>query len=133
MPNLPNLRTLPEWPDWPEWFGGERLRVEEFVEDDTLVVRVEIPGVDASEDIDIEVDRGRLRISATREQREETKDDTSFRSEFRYGSFSRTIDLPPGTDPDEVSATYDDGILEVRVPYSEPASERTRVAITPRT
>lgn len=116
------------WPDWPGM--GDQLRVEEFVEDDSLVIRVEIPGVNADEDIEVEVDRGRLRIRAQREQREETKDDTSFRSEFHYGSFQRTIELPPGTDADDVTASYDDGILEVRAPHGGAAAERTRIDIT---
>ena len=128
-------RWVDRWPAMfsgrmPEFWSGDQLRVEEFVEDDTLVVRTEIPGVNPDDDIEIDVDRGRLRITARREEREEVKDDTSYRSEFHYGSFSRSVELPPGTDPGEITATYDDGILEVRAPYAAGGGERRRVAVT---
>lgn len=131
------LALFDRWVDrWPNMFGGhmpdlwgESLRVEEFVDDDTLVIRSEIPGVNPDDDIEIDVDRGRLSIKARREQKTETKDDRSFRSEFHYGSFRRTVDLPPGTDPDDVKATYVDGILEVRVPQASEGTTGTRVAV----
>ena len=80
------------------------MRVEEFMDDDEAVVRVEIPGVDPEKDIDISVASGRLVVSAKREQRE-TKSEDGRRSEFHYGSFRRTMTLPPGVDADDVHAT----------------------------
>ena len=91
------LPLLARWVDWwPNVFGirlpelwantvADGIRVEEYVDDDTLVIRAEIPGVDAEDDIEIDVDRGRLSIRAHREHREEARDDRSFRSEFHYG------------------------------------------------
>ena len=121
-------------PDLWASFTGETIPVEEFVDDDTLVIRAELPGVDADEDIDITVDDGRLSIDARRERREETEEDGRFRSEFHYGSFRRTMSLPKGTEADDVKAEYRDGILEVRVPFSveteEEEAERTKVPIT---
>ena len=56
---------------------------------------------------------------------------TGYRSEFRYGAFTRTLPLPEGCTEADVTATYHDGILEVRVPTS-PATSSTaaKVAIT---
>ena len=51
------------------------------------------------------------------ERREETREKN--RSEFRYGSFSRSLRMPPGADAASVQATYRDGILEVVVPIGE--------------
>ena len=51
------------------------------------------------------------------------------RSEFRYGSFSRSIALPPGVTEDEVAAEYRDGILEVRIPVTTSVPESHHVTV----
>jgi HSP20 family protein len=98
--------------DWPDagW-----LRVEEFTEGDYLVVRVELPGIDPEKDVEITVTDDLLHIRGERQDKSETTKD-GFRSEFHYGSFDRTIPVPPGFDPAAVEATYADGILTVKVP-----------------
>lgn len=110
--------------------NNEGIPVEEFVDDDTLVIRAELPGVDADEDIDIDVENGVLSIRARREQREEAKEEDSFRSEFHYGSFRRSMVLPSGADADDVKATYTDGILEVRVPVDGEQPARTKIPVS---
>ncbi|MDH3753305.1 MAG: Hsp20/alpha crystallin family protein [Acidimicrobiia bacterium] len=124
---------------WPTWLGThwpDRLmgdtggfRVEEYMDDDELVIRGEIPGVDPKEDIEIAVDSGRLCVRAEREEKSESHDG-GYRSEFRYGSFERILTLPEGAEPDDISATYTDGILEVRVPVDKDASTSKRIAVT---
>ena len=107
------------------------LRVEEFVEDDTLVVRAELPGIDPEKDVDISVVNGSLRIRATREEKTEHKEKDSYRSEFHYGSFVREVALPEGSDESDVTATYVDGVLEVRVPVGERTRpEPVRIPVT---
>lgn len=91
------------------------VRVEEFERDGTYVVRAELPGVDPDKDIDVSVEGDYLTIHG--ERREETREKN--RSEFRYGSFSRSLRMPPGADAASVQATYRDGILEVVVPIGE--------------
>jgi HSP20 family protein len=107
------------------------LRVEEFVDDGTQVVRVELPGVDPDKDVDISVVNGVLRISAKREEREEHKEKGSYRSEFRYGTFLREVALPEGCREEDITAAYKDGVLEVRAPVGEVAAPAlTRVPVT---
>lgn len=101
--------------------GPAPIRVEEFVDGKTLVVRAEIPGVDPDKDVEITIDEGNLRIRAERQEKEEHKDKGQFRSEFRYGSFSRSIPLPEGVTDDQIKATYTDGVLEVRTPLPDKA------------
>ncbi len=113
-------------------FTGDAIPVEEFVEDDTLVVRAELPGIDADDDIDIELVDDRLTIRARREERTEEEKERSYRSEFKYGSFERTMMLPAGAEADDIEASYDDGILEVRVPVNPQTSESTKVPISHR-
>ncbi len=128
-----------EFPWLPSWFGrrlpdrllGEaghffdQMKIEEYVEDGALLVRAEIPGVDPDEDIDISVEGGRLSIRAERSSRTETEGD-GFRSEFRYGSFSRVIGLPEGVDADGIDASYVDGILEIKVPLPDGRAAETK-------
>lgn len=99
--------------------GPAPIRVEEFVDGKTLVVRAEMPGVDPDKDIEVTMDDGFLRIRAERQEKEEHKDKGRYRSEFRYGSFSRNIPLPEGVKEEDIKATYVNGVLEVRAPLPE--------------
>jgi HSP20 family molecular chaperone IbpA len=102
------------------------FRVEDYIKDNTYVVRAELPGMDPDKDIEITIEGGTLTIHA--ERREETKE--AHRSEFRYGSFTRSVALPDQADTEHITATYDKGILEVRVPVPEAKAEGRRIAIT---
>lgn len=107
------------------------IKVEELVDDGKLVVRAELPGIDPEKDVDVSVSGNQLRIDAHREERQEEKEKGGYRTEFRYGSFSRVLRLPEGASADDVTATYKDGVLEVRVPLPEqkqgPASSKVEV------
>ena len=121
------------------WFGGLRpfigeddlLRVEQQVTDDTMLIRAEMPGIDPDKDVEITVADGLLRIHAERRSSTKQEEAGSTRSEFRYGSFSRTLRVPKDTTTDDVVATYTDGILEVRFPLKAPTeTPPTKVPIT---
>ena len=111
--------------------GSEsRMRLEQYEDDGTLVIRAEMPGVDPAEDIDVSVHDGVLTIRAEREERTEDKGEGVYRTEFHYGSFSRSVPLPRGVDEDDVTADYTDGILEVRVPRAaEPAEGARKITV----
>lgn len=99
--------------------GGVRL--EEFQEGDQLVIRSELPGVDPEKEVELVVSDGLLQIAARREARNEQREGNQYRSEFRYGSFFRTVPLPLGAKKDDIKASYRDGILEIRIPLAEDA------------
>jgi HSP20 family protein len=119
----------------PDVFGGqlmpdlEPIKVEEQREDDALVVRAEVPGLDPEKDVNIEVSDQALRIQA--ERREQSRDEQKgrVRSEFRYGSFTRVLPLPFGASEDDVKATYRDGILEVRIPIDQRKAEAHKIPV----
>jgi HSP20 family protein len=126
-----------DWFDSPElgkWFEGlrpmfrdeDRLRIEQEMTDDTMVIRAEMPGIDPDKDVEITVADGVLNIRAERryEQKEEKEGRT--RSEFRYGSFARAVRVPRDMSVEDVSASYKDGILEVRYPYKVPTETPPR-------
>lgn len=92
------------------------LRVEEYVEDNSCVIRAELPGIDPDKDVEVTVEDGILHIRAHREERSEDTKPAGYRSEFRYGSFERAVLLPDGITETDLKATYKNGVLEVRVP-----------------
>ena len=132
--------------DWPDWFAGRgfmdwpeslfgsvdesRLRVEQFEEGSDLVVRAEIPGIDPDKDVEITTSDHTLRIKAERREESRQEDKKGFRSEFRYGSFVRTLTLPAGASEKDVKATYSDGVLEVRVPINAEQAAAKKIPIS---
>ncbi len=123
MPDMARLFDRPMW--------ANHLRIEEERRDDSLVVRAEMPGIDPDRDVTIEVADGLLTIHAERREEERTETDGRVVSEFRYGTFSRTLPVPMGVTAEDVVATYRDGILEVTVPSPAPvAAAATKVAIS---
>ncbi|WP_432395029.1 Hsp20/alpha crystallin family protein [Pseudarthrobacter sp. L19] len=107
------------------------MKVEQFQDGSTLVVRAEVPGIDPDKDVDVSVSDGMLHIRAEREEKSEHKSKNGYRSEFRYGSFSRSVALPAGAKEEDITATYKDGVLEVRAPApataTAEASKKIRV------
>jgi HSP20 family protein len=102
------------------------LRVEEYREAGFLVVKAEVPGIDPDRDVDITLAGNQLQISVRREERSEHKDKEGYRSEFRYGTSTRTVSLPAAVNQDDIRASYTDGILEVRVPLPEESAAGSR-------
>jgi HSP20 family protein len=89
--------------------------------DGSLVFRAEVPGIDPGK-LDISVESHRLTVSGERKAPEGRGN--YHRRERRFGQFSRTVQLPEGLDPDQVSAECRDGILTVRIGTSEAAKPR---------
>ena len=102
------------------------LRVEEYQEGNTLVVKAEVPGINPDSDVDITLTGRQLHIGVRREEKSEHKDKEGYRTEFRYGTFSRSVTLPDGVSQDDVQAQYQDGVLEVRVPIPDEAAISAR-------
>jgi HSP20 family protein len=92
------------------------IPVEEFIDNDTLIVRAQIPGIEPDTDVEITVSDNQLHLRVERRQEARVEEQGLARQEFHYGSFYRSIPLPAGTREDEIDANYRDGILEVRVP-----------------
>lgn len=128
------FHTLPGTGRHPAGTGGvhgdEAIRVDEYRDGNTQVVRAEVPGIDPERDARISIADGMLHISAERRIEEETQPLGWTRHELRYGSFSRSLPLPEGASPSDVSASYEHGILEVRIPVREPvAADPIRIPV----
>lgn len=124
-PGFPTFSSLPSIAGLRPFFDNNLLRMEDETCDGRYQVRVELPGVDPIEDIEVTVRDGELTIKAERTQ----SADTDGRSEFSYGSFARTILLPVGADEDDIQATYDRGILTVSVTLSDDAPVEKHVEV----
>ncbi len=88
-----------------------------------VVYAFDLPGV-REDEIQIEVKDENLTISAERTKTEETEENGFYRFERRYGTFARAVGLPQGVDQDNISASYESGVLEVRVPKPEEQKPR---------
>jgi HSP20 family protein len=103
-----------QFPRWRE--AGELIRIEEFREDGTLVIRADLPGIDPDKDVELTVSHGMLHIEAERREEEKREEKGYLRQEVRYGSLSRSLPLPEGVTEADIAATYRDGVLEIRIP-----------------
>jgi len=84
---------------------------------DDLVIEAELAGVDPK-DVEITIENSVLRIAGSREENSKVEDGNWIRRERFSGRFERQVSLPQGIDPDAVTASAKNGIIEIRVPYS---------------
>lgn len=103
----------------------------EIVRDgDDALVRLELPGVDVDNDVTVEVDHGRLVIHGERrDEHAENSDGRSLR-EVRYGSFRRSFRLPEQVTGEAIAASYDAGVLSIRVTGAYTEAPAHRIAIS---
>lgn len=137
MSNVPARRPtlLPDLSDWFEMLtptpwrsmpGLHGIRIEEAEEAGKYVIKAEIPGIDPDKDLEVAVGDGLLSVRAERTERTTEKQ----RSEFRYGSFSRTVRLPRGADESKITANYTDGILTITVPIDDTSKPAQKIPVT---
>jgi HSP20 family protein len=91
--------------------------------EDHFVLKADLPGV-AESDVGIELEGNVLTISGERKTEHEAKKDGYYRLERSMGTFSRALTLPEGIDAGAVTASFDNGVLEVRIP--KPAEAKPR-------
>ena len=115
-----------------DWAGGFTPAAEVAKDGDDAVVRIELPGLTkeaVENDLHVEVDGGRLVIHGERrDERSEQQDGRTLR-EVRYGSFRRSFHLPAHVTGEAISASYDAGVLTVRVAGAYAGTQAQRIAI----
>ncbi len=145
----PALRSRPAW-DTDRWlrdFFGPAATADwykpvtsgfspaaEIIKDgDDAVIRLELPGVDVEKDVNVEVDKGRLVIHGEhRDQyaQDAGEEDGRTLREIRYGSFRRSFQLPAHVTGEAIKASYDAGVLTVRVTGAYAGTQAQRITIT---
>jgi HSP20 family protein len=91
--------------------------------EDHFVLKADLPGL-TQDDVSIEVQDGTLSISGERKAEHEARERGWYRIERSFGSFSRSLTLPEGVDPNGIQAEFRDGVLEVRIPKPEERKPR---------
>lgn len=113
------LDRLVAWP----WVGegGEEAQygppVDVYETEDEVVVKAHLPGV-KKEDLEVNIQDNTLTLRAETRREEEVNDEGYFRRELRYGTWARRLPLPAEVDEEQVSATLNDGVLEVHAKKS---------------
>jgi len=97
--------------------------VDIFENNDFVVVKAELPGVERNH-IFVEVKDGILSLRGERKFEKEVKEESYHRIERSYGRFQRSFSLPVSVDQDRVTARFEDGVLEVKLPKKEKAKPK---------
>jgi HSP20 family protein len=111
------------------FFGGERdsrrwvPQMDLIEAEDHFVLKADLPGLSEG-DVSIELQDGTLTISGERTAEHEAREQGWYRIERSFGSFSRSLTLPDGVDPDGIQAHFDRGVLKVRIPKPEERKPR---------
>jgi HSP20 family protein len=118
--------------DTPAPNGGASLRrwipAMDLVEtDEDFVLRADLPGLSEG-DVNIELEDNVLTVSGERKSEHEERKEGYYRVERASGSFSRSLTLPEGVNPDTIKASFNKGVLEIRIPKPEERKPR-KVAI----
>ena len=88
--------------------------VDVYEDEHQVTLKIEVPGID-EKDIDVQVENNTLTVHGERKIEKEEKEENYRRVERQYGTFTRTFNLPQTVDTENVSATYDKGVLKHRV------------------
>jgi HSP20 family protein len=96
--------------------------------DDDFVLRADLPGLSEG-DVNIELEDSVLTVSGERKSEHEDRKEGYYRVERASGSFSRSLTLPEGVNPDAIKASFEKGVLEIRIPKPEERKPR-KVAIS---
>lgn len=92
--------------------------VDMFDSDGALVIKAELPGL-SKDDIDVNIENGKLTLTGERKAENEVAEDKYYRRERTYGKFVRTFALPADVDPDKIAAVFKDGVLKIEIPQPE--------------
>ena len=107
------------------WSWGEHqlVAMDVYATDDELVIEANLPGV-KPEEVDITVEGNTLTVAGEARTARKDEEGSMLIAEIRRGSFSRTLTLPAGLEPDRATATFEDGVLTLRIPRAEQVKPR---------
>ncbi len=109
------------------WFAPLRtadLAIDVYETKDDVVVKAALPGL-KPEQVDISITGNILSIRGESKEENEVKEENYVRKERHFGAFSRTVTLPDGLKTDKADATFENGMLTLRIPKSEERKPKT--------
>ncbi len=98
-------------------------RMDMYTDKDDLVIKAEFPGI-SKDDIDISLESDCLTVKAVKKEEDLPEGSTSYLCERCFGTYSRSVDLPFPIDADKISATFNNGLLEIKLPKAEEAKAK---------
>lgn len=107
---------------------GPLPRVDVSETDNEVRVEAELPGVE-EKDIEVSLHDGSLTIRGERKSEKEEKEKNYHRIERSHGSFQRTVALPAEVDDSKAEAVFKKGVLEVKLPKSNPSANRKKIEV----
>lgn len=117
------IHTEPELPMLFQREGAWAPAIELKETDTEIVLKAEVPGVDAN-DLDIQVSEDAVSIAGTHREEKRSEDKGIYRSELRYGQFQRVVPLPTTVNHQQAKANFKDGILTLTLPKVEVAQRK---------
>lgn len=108
---------------------GPALPLDVTTTPEALTIEAALPGI-KPEDVDITVENGTVTISGRTAEERKAEEGSYVLQEIRRGSFSRSVTLPNGLEPDKANATFENGILRLEIPKAEQLKPR-QIKISP--
>ena len=109
------------------WFApvsAANMAIDMYETKDDVVVRASLPGVKPDQ-VDVTITGDTLTIRGESKEENEVKEENYVRKERRFGSFSRCVTLPGGVKADKAEATFENGVLTLKIPKTEEAKPKT--------
>jgi HSP20 family protein len=110
-------------------YAGPSLPLDVTATADAVTIEAALPGI-KPDDVDITVENGAVTISGKTADERSADEGSYVLQEIRRGSFSRTVTLPNGLEPDKATATFENGILRLEIPKAEQLKPR-QIKISP--
>lgn len=111
-------RFMDQWPETSDSRHGIIPAIDVIEGKDNLTIEAEVPGL-KKEDIKVSVEDRTLVIQGEKKHQTERKENGVIRTERTYGSFYRAMTLPTSVDVSRITASYDNGVLELKLPKRE--------------
>ncbi len=96
-----------------------------FERDNNVILKAEVPGL-KKEDVEVTATEDSVSLKGEFKREEEIKEEAYYRHERRLGRFYRTVPMPTAIRPEEVKATFHEGVLEVVAPKVEEAKPKEK-------
>ena len=114
--------AMARWNDWAQ-AGSWAPAVDVFEKDGNIVLKAELPGVDAK-DVDVRVENNTLSLRGERKLEGEVTRENYHRAERAYGAFARSFALPNVVDTENIKADFKDGVLQLTLPRRDEAKPK---------
>jgi HSP20 family protein len=114
---VPARTSLPDFEPFERFFtsAAQAPAVEVSEKEKEFVIAAELPGLD-EKNVDLKLSNGLLTISGEKKDEREQKEKDYYFSERRYGSFRRSFRVPENVDTDKIEASFNKGVLTIRLP-----------------